>query len=376
MTVNRQQKGCQIMHRAQKLVRRRPLAISSAPRVEMVALSRIMVAHNSRIEYSAKDDTAIEELASTVKRVGILEPLIGRCFGDKVQLAFGQRRLMAARQAGLKTVPVQIRRMTDAEMLELGIIENVQRKDLSEWEKARSLGALLTVNKSLRQAEIAKRIGISQGYVSMLLQLLKLPGSVQQFVRDGRLDGATAVRAFSFGGEQMARQAAERRLSRNDMQEIIRAYHELPRKKQKATVKEAAHSGLVTDAGDVWTAAHCATPSSIARVQAQTLIERREIAVNYFTNREPLSAYCGAVIEEPTEQLGPQLVQSHTRFEELMAVAEELLEDLGRLQDASDATLSGLLRELKPLADRVHNLASAPEDEPTDEPGRGRDDHR
>lgn len=122
---------------------------------------------------------ALDELAESIRQHGILQPLTVRPRGDGYELIAGERRLLAAKKAGLASVPVIVRSCTDMEMLELALVENLQREDLNAMEAAHSYHRL--VNEfGLSQSEIAERVGKSRSAVSNTLRLLTLPEDVQQ----------------------------------------------------------------------------------------------------------------------------------------------------------------------------------------------------
>jgi ParB family chromosome partitioning protein len=133
------------------------------------------------------DETAIAELAESIKANGVIQPLITRRGEDgKLHLIAGERRLRASKLAGLKQVPVVIRKSSDKEALELALIENIQREDLNCVDVALSYFQL-SEDFSLTQEEIAKRVGKDRVSVANHLRLLKLPESIIQDLRDGKI---------------------------------------------------------------------------------------------------------------------------------------------------------------------------------------------
>ena len=126
---------------------------------------------------------ALEELAESIRQHGILQPLIVRRISEGYQLIAGERRLQAARLAGLASVPVIVRACIDAEMLELALVENLQREDLNAMEAARSYERLVT-EFGLSQGQVAERVGKSRSSVSNTMRLLILPAPIQQAVEE------------------------------------------------------------------------------------------------------------------------------------------------------------------------------------------------
>ncbi len=129
----------------------------------------------------AFDDASLADLAASIKQHGIIQPLVLRRKNDKYEIIAGERRYKAARMAGLVSVPAIISNLSDAASAEVAIVENVQRKDLSAIEEARSYQALLEKGY-MTQEELAKKMGLSQSAISNKLRLLTLDESVQQAV--------------------------------------------------------------------------------------------------------------------------------------------------------------------------------------------------
>jgi len=155
-----------------------------------------------RIHFSG---TELEELALSIREKGILQPLLVRRNAAGFELIAGERRLRAAKMAGLKQVPVIIREVTDAEMLEISIIENIQRENLNPIEEAEAYHRLMTEFK-LTQDEASKRVGKSRPAVANLLRLRQLPNQIKESISDGTVSMGHA-RAL-LGAETAAQQNA------------------------------------------------------------------------------------------------------------------------------------------------------------------------
>jgi len=135
------------------------------------------------------DDVAIDELASSIRECGIVQPLMVRLIdGEKeaYEIIAGERRWRAAQKVGLHEVPVLVRHLSDREAMEIGLIENVQRKDLSIIEEAEGYERLIG-EFDYKQDDLAKIVGKSRPHITNLLRLLKLPNSVKQMVTEGKL---------------------------------------------------------------------------------------------------------------------------------------------------------------------------------------------
>lgn len=132
------------------------------------------------------DQTALEELASSIKEHGVLEPIIVKKSIKGYELVAGERRTKASKLAGLEKIPAIIKDFNDQEMMEIALLENIQREDLSPIEEAKAYKNFMT-KMNMTQEEIAKRFGKSRSYITNLLGLLTLPNTVQKDVINGKL---------------------------------------------------------------------------------------------------------------------------------------------------------------------------------------------
>ena len=131
------------------------------------------------------DENALKELAESIKKQGVIQPVTVRKMGyDKYQLISGERRLRASKMAGLKTIPVFIRVANDEQMLEMALIENIHRENLNPIEVAFSYQRLIEECK-LTQDQLSEKVGKDRSTVSNFLRLLKLPAEIQIAIRDG-----------------------------------------------------------------------------------------------------------------------------------------------------------------------------------------------
>jgi ParB family chromosome partitioning protein len=130
------------------------------------------------------DFSGIEGLVSSIKENGIIQPVIVRQEADGFRLIAGERRWRAAQMAGVHRIPAIVRKVSDDRVLEMALIENIQRKELNPIEEARAYDVLLNKMK-LSQADIAKRVGRDRSSISNSLRILRLPESIQILLRDG-----------------------------------------------------------------------------------------------------------------------------------------------------------------------------------------------
>jgi ParB family chromosome partitioning protein len=131
-------------------------------------------------------EAEINELAESIKALGVLQPILVRPHNSGYQIVAGERRFRAAERAGLSQVPVLIRDLSERETLEIGIVENVQRQGLNPIEEALGYQRLME-DFSLSAQEVAERVGKDRATVSNMTRLLKLPAVVQEMLKDGRL---------------------------------------------------------------------------------------------------------------------------------------------------------------------------------------------
>ncbi|HEM0355201.1 TPA: ParB/RepB/Spo0J family partition protein [Listeria monocytogenes] len=132
------------------------------------------------------DAKAINELRDSIKIHGVLQPIILRNTDKGYEIVVGERRYRAAKEAKLKEIPAVVRDLTEEEMMELSVIENLQREDLSPLEEAEFYQFLMK-KLSLTQAKLAERVGKSRPYIANFVRLLTLPEEVQVMLRDGSL---------------------------------------------------------------------------------------------------------------------------------------------------------------------------------------------
>lgn len=128
----------------------------------------------------------LDELAASIRANGIVQPLLARRRGDRFQIIAGERRWRAAQRAGLSKVPVVVREIPDERVLELSLIENIQREELNPIEEANAYRRLID-GLGITQEDVARRVGRDRSSVTNYLRLLKLPEELQQWVEEDRL---------------------------------------------------------------------------------------------------------------------------------------------------------------------------------------------
>ena len=156
------------------------------------------------------DEKALAELADSIAQHGVLQPLLVRpIFGGGYQIVAGERRWRAARMAGLSEVPAMVREMSDGEVMELALIENLQREDLTPMEEAKGYQTLME-KYEMTQEEVAKTVGKSRPAIANALRLLGLPEVIQQMVEQGELSAGHARTLLSFPDEESMLAAAKK----------------------------------------------------------------------------------------------------------------------------------------------------------------------
>ncbi|HWN44941.1 MAG TPA: ParB/RepB/Spo0J family partition protein [Thermoanaerobaculia bacterium] len=185
------------------------------------------------------DDAAIDELAASIKEQGVVQPLVVSLDQDGTYtIVAGERRWRASRRAGLETVPVVVRQVTDdREMLELALVENLQRSDLNALEEAE---AYLSLQEKfgLSQEDIATRVGKARTTVTNALRLLRLPDEVQELLREGRLTAGQARPLLGLPSREaqltLADRAVREGLSARDLERLSsEPAREKPKKKPR-----------------------------------------------------------------------------------------------------------------------------------------------
>ena len=210
------------------------------PETGVTELSVNLIDTNAAQPRKKFDEEKLDELASSIRRHGIVQPIIVRKNGDRYVIVAGERRYRAARKAGLSTVPVVVRDFEDAQVMEVALIENIQRENLNPIEEAAAIRFLMQQH-DLTQEEVAERISKSRPAIANTLRLLNLPEPVQQLLRENKLSSghARALVALKDTDQAiaLARQAAEQGYSVRKMEELAKGREP---KRPTAEKKEAA----------------------------------------------------------------------------------------------------------------------------------------
>jgi ParB family transcriptional regulator, chromosome partitioning protein len=170
------------------------------------------------------DSVRLQELAASIRATGVVQPILVRPRGARYQIVAGERRWRAAQLAGLEQVPVTVRDIPDDRLLEVALVENIQRQDLSPIEEAQAYSRLVET-LGLSQEDLAQRVGRERSTVANALRLLRLPREIQELVATVRLDAghARAILALDTAEAQiaLAREAARKGLSVREVERRV-----------------------------------------------------------------------------------------------------------------------------------------------------------
>lgn len=182
------------------------------------------------------DEDSLQELSDSIKQVGLIQPILVQDRKDHYEIIAGERRWRAAKLAGLKEVPVIIRDYTEQEIMEISLIENIQREDLNPIEEAQAYKRLLT-EFNLKQDEVAERVSKSRTAVTNSMRLLKLTDKVQQMVIDEMISTghARAILGIEDPEEQyeVAQRIFDEKLSVREVEKLVKNLHKPEKPKKK-----------------------------------------------------------------------------------------------------------------------------------------------
>ena len=190
----------------------------------------------------AFDQEQLEELADSIRKYGVLQPLLVQKKGESYEIIAGERRWRAAKLAGLKTIPVVIREYSPQQAMEIALIENVQREDLNPIEEARAYQRLMQ-EFSLKQEEIAERVSKNRTTITNSMRLLNLAPEVQQMLVEGRIASghARALLAVADPYQQLelAKKVEAERMSVREVEKAVKLLGKEKKEKKKSQVDEA-----------------------------------------------------------------------------------------------------------------------------------------
>ncbi|MDE1549138.1 ParB/RepB/Spo0J family partition protein [Jeotgalibaca caeni] len=190
------------------------------------------------------DEASLQELSDSIKLNGVLQPVILRQSTVKgYEIIVGERRVRASRLAGKETVPAIVRELDEQAMIELAVIENLQREDLSPLEEAEAYQMLMD-KLNLTQVQVAERLGKSRPYIANYLRLLTLPEDVKEFLRDGSLTMGQARTLLGIKDQQLlsdlAVRTVEEGITVRQLEVLVQQLNEPGQPKDKKPKKKAA----------------------------------------------------------------------------------------------------------------------------------------
>ena len=178
------------------------------------------------------EEDSLQELAESLKQFGMLQPILVQNRGDYYEIIAGERRWRAAKIAGLKEVPVIVRELTDQEIVEISLIENIQREDLNPIEEAQAYKRLLT-EFHLKQDEVEERVSKSRTAVTNSMRLLKLCDEVQKMVVDDMISTGHARALISIEDPEeqylIAQKIFDEKLSVREVEKLVKDLHKPPK---------------------------------------------------------------------------------------------------------------------------------------------------
>ena len=201
------------------------------------------------------DEDSLIELADSIRQFGVLQPLLVQKKGDYYEIIAGERRWRAAKQAGVKEVPVIVKEYTEQEIVEIGLIENIQRENLNPIEEAMAFKRLLE-EFNLKQDEVAERVSKSRTAVTNSMRLLKLDERVQQMIIDDMISTghARALLAIDDKDEQynLANRIFDEKLSVRDTEKLVKEIKNPKKPKEKVkTVNDFIYKDLANKMKEV-----------------------------------------------------------------------------------------------------------------------------
>ncbi len=256
---------------------------STEPPEGVVQADIYLIDTNAEQPRKTFDEERLRELASSIERHGMVQPIIVRRVGERYSIVAGERRYRAARLAGMQKVPVIVKEFDDAEVHEVALVENLQRENLNPIEEAAAIRFLM-LQHDLTQEEVSQRLGKSRPVIANALRLLNLPEDVQKLVREGELSSGharaiagvrdenrqktLATDAVKFGWS--VREVENKAASVNNAELFPNAREEKPEKRPKQT-------------GDMFAAQEKLREQLGTKVSIEGTEKRGRITIEYYT---------------------------------------------------------------------------------------------
>lgn len=253
--------------------------------VRMVSV--YLIDNNAEQPRKVFNEEKLKELAISIEQHGVVQPIIVRKNGERFTIIAGERRFRAARLAGLNEVPVLIRELSEQEVLEVSLIENLQRENLNAMEEARAIRQLMDEH-DLTQEDVAKRLGKSRPAIANSVRLLALPTEVQQLVYDGRLQAGHCRVLASVPNEalmiSLSKAAAAEGWSVRETEQKVKAALEKSELEKRQPKRERLSS-------DAKMAQDALRERLGTKVSLSGSDERGKIVIEYFSKDELMSIF-------------------------------------------------------------------------------------
>lgn len=228
-----------------KVVSQEPLSLEN--QVKLVKISMVEPNRNQPRKYFGED--ALYEMAESIKKQGVLQPLLVSDKKDYYEIVAGERRWRAAKLAGKKEIPVIVKELSEQEIVEISLIENIQREDLNAIEEAMAYKRLMD-EFSLKQDEIAEKVSKSRTAVTNAMRLLKLDEKVQQMLIDEMISAGHARALISINAPnvqvEIATKIFDEKLSVRETEKLVKTLLDPPKKKEKTknSAEDAVYESL------------------------------------------------------------------------------------------------------------------------------------
>ena len=228
--------------------------VSSTPKDEIVEINIDELRSNPYQPRKVFDEDKLNELASSIKEYGVFQPIIVKKSIKGYEIIAGERRVKASKIAGLKTIPAIVREFSDNEMMEIALLENLQRENLNSIEEANAYKKLLDT-LSITQEELAERLGKSRSHITNMLGLLNLPENVQELISEDKISTSHARVLSKLENEEQINGFVDKILNENinvrtleelSQGEEVKKKHSITRKKE--TINE--YSSLEDELSD------------------------------------------------------------------------------------------------------------------------------
>jgi ParB family transcriptional regulator, chromosome partitioning protein len=239
---------------------------------------------NPRQPRSTFDDEPLEALATSIREVGILQPIVIRRADAGFELIAGERRLRAAKLVGLATIPAVVRESDDADSLREALIENIHREDLNPVELAEAFRELLE-DLGLKQETLAERLGVSRSHIANTIRLLALPPQVQSLLAQRKIQAGHGRALLSLGDgdaqKNLALRAAAEELTVREVEDAVRAFLDAPVASEIAAPRVVVAAPAGPEASVLAEVEEILSEQLATRVQIQMARKRGRIVIEF-----------------------------------------------------------------------------------------------